>query len=526
VRSPSDICLFEGFRLDRRRGVLSSKNGDGVFAETALGSRAIEILGVLAGRPGDLVSRAEIIEAVWPDTAVEDSNLNVQIAALRRVVDQGRSAGSCIQTVPGRGYRFVAPVTWLETAAPPAVPPIAPQLSIVVLPFTNLSDDAEQQYFADGITEDLTTDLSRIAGMLVISRNTAFTYKNHRVDTKQIGRELSVRYVLEGSVQRSGKQVRVTAQLIDAETDTHLWSERFDREMGDLFAMQNELTSRIAVALNLEMVLAEAARPIDNPDSRDYIFRGRAASWKPRTRATQAAVIGLFEHALMLDPQSVEARCWLADALLSQTSQGLADLGSDDLVRASTLVEQALAASPRSSLAHYARGELLRATGRFDEAAVEYGTVLTANRNWASAYSHLGWCKFLTGSIEDLIPAQQQAIRLSPRDPSMRVWHLRIGVGHLVQSRIEEAILWLEKSRNATPALPIVRTYLASAYALKGEARRAIAELANARRLSGDNSYSSIAHVKITSYFRVPETRALFEATYFAGLRKAGMPEN
>ena len=153
----------------------------------------------------------------------------------------------------------------------------APRLSIVVLPFANLSNDPEQQYFADGITEDLTTDLSRIADMLVISRNTAFTYKDKPVDAKQIGRELGVRYVLEGSVRRSGNQVRVNAQLIDAETDAHLWAERFDRDTGDLFALQDEITSRIAIALNLELIGAEAARPTDHPDALDYILRGRAA---------------------------------------------------------------------------------------------------------------------------------------------------------------------------------------------------------------------------------------------------------
>jgi adenylate cyclase len=159
--------------------------------------------------------------------------------------------------------------------APISQPAVAPRLSIVVLPFTNLGNDPEQQYFADGITEDLTTDLSRIADMFVISRNTAFTYKDKRLDTKQIGRDLGVRYVLEGSVRRSGNQIRVNAQLIDAETDAHLWAERFDGDMCDLFALQNEVTSRIAVALNLELISAEAARPTERPDVLDYILRAR-----------------------------------------------------------------------------------------------------------------------------------------------------------------------------------------------------------------------------------------------------------
>jgi adenylate cyclase len=169
-----------------------------------------------------------------------------------------------------------------------------PRLSIVVLPFANLSNDPEQGYFADGITEDLTTDLSQIAGMLVISRNTAFTYRDRSVDTRQIGRELWVRYVLEGSVRRMGTQIRINAQLIDAEADTHLWAERFDGDTSDLFALQDEITTRIAVALNLELIGAEAARPIEHPDALDYILRARATTAKPPTRENRAERITMY----------------------------------------------------------------------------------------------------------------------------------------------------------------------------------------------------------------------------------------
>jgi adenylate cyclase len=165
-----------------------------------------------------------------------------------------------------------------------AQPLVAPRLSIVVLPFANLSNDPDRQYFADGITEDLTTDLSRVPGMFVISRNTAFTYRNKPIDAKQVGRDLGLRYVLEGSVQRSGDRLRVTAQLIDAETDAHLWAERFDRDTGDLFALQNEITSRLANTLGIELVAAEAARPTEHPDALDYILRGRAAALRLASR--------------------------------------------------------------------------------------------------------------------------------------------------------------------------------------------------------------------------------------------------
>jgi TolB-like protein len=160
----------------------------------------------------------------------------------------------------------------------------APRLSIVVLPLSNLSSDPEQQYLADGITEDLTTDLSRIADMFVISRNTAFTYRNKPINVKQIGRELGVRYVLEGSVQRSGNEVRVNTQVINAETAGHFWAERFDRSMGDLFTLQNDITSRVASAFHIELIAAEAARPTEHPDALDYVLRGRAARLKPNSR--------------------------------------------------------------------------------------------------------------------------------------------------------------------------------------------------------------------------------------------------
>jgi TolB-like protein len=193
------------------------------------------------------------------------------------------------------------PAPRVPFAAPTSQPPVAPRLSIVVLPFSNLSNDPEQQYFADGITEDLTTDLSRLANMLVISRNTAFTYQGKRVDTKQIGRELGVRYVLEGSVRRSGNQIRINAQLIDAETDAHLWAERFDGDTSDLFALQDEITTRIAVALNLELISVEAARPSEHPDALDYILTARALWLKQPTREIRAKRHMLYERALALD---------------------------------------------------------------------------------------------------------------------------------------------------------------------------------------------------------------------------------
>jgi adenylate cyclase len=392
------------------------------------------------------------------------------------------------------------------------------------LPFTNLSDDREQQYFADAITEDLTTDLSRIPGMFVISRNTAFTFRDKPVDAKQIGRELGVGYVLEGSVRRSGDKVRVNAQLIDADTAAHLWAERFDGDTGDLFALQNEITSRIAIALNLEIIDAEAARPTEHPDTLDYILRGRAEGSKPPTRENYDARIRLYEQALALDPRSVEAQSLLAAILTARAHDEMAEDPAADIARAERLAERALATSPRSALAHMAKGHVLRARGRPEEAIPEYETVAASNRNWAGALSHLGWCKLLTGSIEEAIALQQRALCLSPRDPYIGIWYFKIGFGHLLQSRTEEAIVWFEKARAANRGHPRPHGGLAAAYGLKGWRERAAAELTEAQRLS-DGRYSSIARLKAAGHWGVPAIAAMFETTYFAGLRKAGMPE-
>jgi adenylate cyclase len=362
----------------------------------------------------------------------------------------------------------------------------------------------------------------------VISCNTAFTYRNKLIDTRQIGHELCVRYVLEGSVRRSGGRVRITTQLIDAEKDAHLWAERFDCDTGDLFALQTEITSRIANALGIELIAAEAARPTDNPDAFDYILRGRATWLKPPSRDTHAERISMLEHALALDPRSVEAQSLLAVALADSVLNGVSKSEAADIACADELVAQALAASPRSPTAHLAKGHVLRVQGRSKEAISEYEMVLAINRNAAAVLDVLADCKLLTGSIEEVVPLEEQSIRLSPREPQIALRYLRIGLVHLLQSRTDEAILWLGKARSAVPEVAFVHLLLASAYGLKGETERAAAELAEARRLRRDDVYSSIAGLKAFpgGYGgAAPKIRALLDATELAGLRKAGMPE-
>jgi adenylate cyclase len=416
------------------------------------------------------------------------------------------------------------------TRVPPAPPisklPVVPRLSIVVLPFTNLSNDPDQQYFADGITEDLTTDLSRIADMFVIARNTAFTYKGKSIDAKQVGRELGVRYLLEGSVRRSSQQVRVNAQLVDTETGAHLWAERLDRDMGDLFRLQDEITSQIARALQFELTIADAGRLSEHPDVFDYILQGRAAWWKSPYGTNHAEALGPLERALALDPRGVEAQIWLALVLISRVFEVVSDAPDVDLQRADDLVARALAVSPNNAWAHFVKGQVLRAQSRFEDAAIEYETAIAFDRNLANAYAWLGRSKFLIGSVDEVIPPTEYAIRLSPRDRNLAPWYGQIGAVHLFKARTDEAVAWLEKARSVYAGLDYIHGSLAAGYALKGETQRASVALGEARRLS--DRYSSIARLKAAPgrlWLEAPKLRALAETTYFAGLRLAGMPE-
>ena len=402
-------------------------------------------------------------------------------------------------------------------------PNTAPRLSIVVLPFTNRSNDPQQEYFADGITEDLTTDVARIQGSMVIARNTAFTYKGKAVDAKQIGRELGVRYVLEGSVQRAGNQVRINAQLVDTETGAQIWGDRFDRDAADLFALQNEITARIARALQSQLAIAEARRPTDHPDALDYILRGRAVLTRPISKENSDEAVTLFETALAFDPKSADAATWLAATLAFRVTDEMSDFPDEDLHRAEKLVAQALAASPNSALAHYVKGQVLFAQSRCGEAIPEYERAISLDRSRAPAYARLGWCKFLTGSADQAIPYFEEAIHLSPHEPAIAPWYGRMGVIYLLQSHTDEAIGWLEKANSENARLAFVHAYLAAGYALKGETEHARSELAEAQGLS--KLYSSLARVQQYTWYDNPQIRALAEATYFPGLRRAGIPE-
>ena len=335
---------------------------------------------------------------------------------------------------------------------------------------------------------------------------------------KQIGRALGVRYVLEGSVRRSASRVRVSAQLIDAENDAHLWAERFDRDTGDLFAVQNEITSQIAVALNVELVGAEFKRPTVQPDALGHVLRARALYLgRVPTRQNYAAQIALYEHALGLHPGSEKVQSFLAWQLAARVLDQMTGSAASDIARAEMLADQALTMFPSTALAHYAKAQVLRAQQRFEGAISEYERVLELNRNWVHAIAALGHCRFVTGSIEAVIPAQERAIRLSPRDP--KIWLFYYWIGQTKRScglRRRAAPIWnIPPPRVSRLNLCPKRRDGASCRRTRPcpqpEWRRSIYEFARLRAVGP---------------FRVPNIRTLFETSYLLGPHKAGMPEH
>jgi len=318
--------------------------------------------------------------------------------------------------------------------------------------------------------------------------------------------------------------------MIDAGTGANLWVDHFDRSSADLFALQDEITNRIAVHLDAELTTADAGRPAEQPDALDYVLRGRAEwrRWPPRDKYAQA--IRLFEKALALNPQSVEAQTWLAHALATRVLRRQTETPAADIARAEELIGQALALAPRNGHAHFDRGQVLKAQRRFGEAIPEFEAALASHFNNAGAYANLGWCKFLTGSIDEAIPLEEKALRLGPDDPFLGTVYFWIGLVELLKSHTKEAIAAFERSRNDFSEFVYMgngHSFLAAAYALEGQSERAAAELAEARRLGNDNRWSSISRVevKLSKDYPTEKVRALFETTYVAGLRKAGMPE-
>src|SRR5262249_15444822 len=342
-----------------------------------------------------------------------------------------------------------------------------PRLSIVVLPFANLSGDPEQEYFVDGVTESLTTDLSRINGAFVIARNTAFTFKGKPVNVKKLGLELNVRYVLEGSMQRSGKRVRENGHLVDAETGNHLWAERFDKPVADLFDMQDEIVSRFANSLDADLVAAEARRAerSPHPDAMDLVFQGRAWLNKGLTPNYMARARSFFEKAVALDPENVEAMVGLARVDATTGAAIMTDDWSARCISAETILTKALSLAPNHASAHLVLGLVQMFTNRASQGIAECEQALTLDRNSAYAHALIGYAKVLLGRGAETEAHINEAFRLSPRDTLAPRWFVWGGIAKAQLGADAEALVWLRRGIDANRNYSIAHFHLAAALA-------------------------------------------------------------
>jgi TolB-like protein/DNA-binding winged helix-turn-helix (wHTH) protein len=538
--APHNRFVFDGFCLDRGRGGLFRLDAAGGAIPVTVGSRALDVLDLLLSHPGEVLSKQAIMQTVWPGTVVEEKNLAVQIAALRRVLDDGRAGRSCIQTEAGRGYRFVARVTTEQrdelapanlsrptlpdetlspTYAPPSVrgsPQAAmalavsgillagilvtlvwisgwigagtaplPRLSIVVLPFQDMDDDPTDDYLADAITDDLITELARFPGTGVIARDSAYTYKGKATDVRQIGRDLGVRYVLEGSVRKIGSILRVNVQLVSAETGVHLWSDGFDEEISHLAEGQQQIVARLGDAVGIGMVEIEAARSLrerpTNPDAFDLILRARSLNHLTPNPQRNREQLALYERALLLDPQSAFAMAKIAYFL---TEAEWSSPGS--MQRAGQLLEQARALEPRSAGVLESLVYWLRSMGRCGEVieAAERAIRIDPNRMriYTGVYNELAVCKTRVGHAEEELALQAQADQLNPRSPFKFSRYRHMGFAALMLGRDQDAIAFFRRSLALNPENPANRwTYrmMAAAFARTGqmdESKRALSE--------------------------------------------------
>jgi TolB-like protein len=522
---------FGDFTLDLDGCSLSNVDG----GDISLTRSEFALLREFIRHPGRVLSRDYLLDALGgkrPDPF--DRSIDMLVGRLRRKIEPDSKPPRVIVTVAGEGYKFAAPIraerfssenATMEPAASPSIRHEPPRLSMVVLPFANLSRDPAQEHFVDGVTENLTTDLSRIRRAVVIGRNTAFTYKGKAVDLKQIGRELNVRYVIEGSVQSGGNRTRVNVQLIDAETGNHFWAERFDKPLTDLFDMQDEIVARLANALNSQLAAAEARRAEQgsNPDSMDLYFQGMA--WLNRGHAPEnvARAHKCFDRALSADPGNVDA---LIGSGRADAVEGINLFVTDPaaaLAAAEVKLIKALSSVPGHPHGHMWLGLVELWTKRATEGIAKCERALELDRNLAEAHANIGFGKIFIGRAEETGAHIAESLRLSPRDLEAYKWMGRAGLANLHLGLWEQAIAWYRRSIEANRNFPYIYFVLGAALAQLGrldEARSAI-----------KTGLALIPTFTITR-FRATWTAMSDDPKYLSqfgpileGMRKAGVPE-
>jgi TolB-like protein len=519
VSETAGSLFFEGFRL--APAGLSRVDGSGVCEPVPLGLRSLDLLLLLAQRPGEVVPKDTIIETVWRGAAVEESNLTVQISTLRRILDRDRKQGSCIQTVPGRGYRFAASISRSSPAAQePAVPALPDMPSIAVMPFQNISGDPEQDYFVDGMVEEITTAIARFHWLSVIARNSAFAYKGKAVDVRQVARELGVRYVLEGSVRKAGTRVRITGQLIDAASGNHIWADRFDGALDDIFDLQDQVAASVVGAIEPRLRRAEIERarrkPAGSLDAYDFYLRAMAEGYK-RTRQGYADSVRLAQQALELDPAYVPAMAQIATFRLMQVARGWIPAESPEAEEGIRLARQAIAEKRDDSnilqAAGYALGFLV---GDNETALSALDRAIELNPYHALAFGQRALVLSWLGRNDEAIQSAEKAIRLSPHHSQAHAFYTALAVAHMGEGRYEEALLWADRSVRENSGAVGLRTKICLLGHL-GRLEEAKETLRLLREIHPEPTVAGMMR-------ELP--RSFSPAAHFAeGLRNAGLPE-
>lgn len=514
-----DQISFGQFRLDLKgRGL--SRDGKSI----PLGSRALDILGVLASARGDVVTKDQLMERVWPGRVVEENNIQVHISALRKALDDGNDSQSHVVTVPGRGYRLIGVQSLATAGETKAVPtqnagdPDVP--SIAVLPFQNMSNDPGQEHFTDGVVEEIITGLSRMRWLSVTARNSSFVYRGRSVNVKQVGRELGVRYVLEGSVRKDGNRVRITGQLIDSLSGAHLWADHFDGSLTDIFDLQDKITASVVGAIEPTLIEAEIERTKTTPAATpyDYVMRG-VASLRILSREANAESLRMFQQALQLDPTLAISYAFASQCYTWSKSFGWLTEPASEIAEGVRLARRAMELGrsdpPTLTLAGFAIAYL---EGDLDTGTAAIDRALEMNPNFALALGLSGWVKGFRGEPDLAIDCVQRAIHLSPVDAFMFAWQSAGSYAFFSQGRYEEALSWAEKALRERPGyLPAARMIVASA-ALAELPERSETSVIRLRELEPTLRVSNLSN-------QIPYRRPEDLARLADGLRKAGLPE-
>lgn len=439
---------FGPFRFEPRSGRLWSGK-----QEVRLTPKAAAVLSALVARHGEPVSKETLFASVWPNAVVSDSALFSCIQELRKALDDDSSDPRFIETRHRRGYRFVANLVPAQDQAMAAAPARASQASgkptIAVLPFDNISGDAQQEYFSDGITEDIITALSRHHSLLVTARGATFAFKGRGSDARQVGMQLGADYVVEGSVGKVGRLVRVTARLVETEAGRTVWAERYDRDLGEIFDVQDEIVATIAARIEPEVGGAERTRVARKPpkDLRawDFFHLGMKHVYMA-TRDDNLEAQQLYRRAIELDPGLAQAHAWLSYAIVLAMLYFEAEVTQASLDEAVDIARKAVALDERDALTHFACGRALLARKSYRDSLAELESAVELNPNLAIAYCGLGDSLAYEGRFAEAIPYFEKAIKLSPYDPQRWAFYSYRALAHLLAGEFEQAFEWAQKA--------------------------------------------------------------------------------